>query len=347
MFAYVGGYTTSDRNGRGDGIHVWRTGEPGRAWEALQHVGGLENPSLFTLRRDGSVLYSVHGARTIVSAFRRDPASGTLSLINQLPSGGANPVDLALDPSERFLVVVNYASGTVSVLPLGPDGALQDVSFIHTLSGRAGPDPEQQSASHPHAVIFDPTGRFVIVPDKGYDAVFVFRFEAGRLQPSHSVASLAGAAPRHCAFHPHLPVLYVNNELDSTVCLYRWDAGRIAPAQIITTLPAAGAAGRNTTAEIAVAPDGRFVYVSNRGADSIAIFAADPGSGRLSAVGAEPTGGKTPRFFTLDRAGTTLLAANQESDTIVSFGVDPERGTLTRHGVVARCGSPSAISLVG
>ncbi|MBO0711403.1 MAG: lactonase family protein [Acetobacteraceae bacterium] len=346
MFAYVGGYTTADRNGRGDGIRVYRTGDPGREWDEVQHLGHLENPSLFTLRRDGSVLYSVHGARTLVSAFRRNPANGTLSLINQRPCGGANPVDLALDPTERFLVVANYASGTVAVLPLGADGAIEDVSAVHELTGRPGPDPEQQSSSHPHAVIFDPTGRFVIVPDKGYDAVFVFRFEAGRLALTHSVASLAGAAPRHCAFHPSLPLLYVNNELDSTVCLYRWDAGRIAPTQFVRTL-AGGNALRNTTAEIAVAPDGRFVYVSNRGADSIAIFAAASGSGRLRYVGSERTCGKTPRFFTLDPGGTTLFVANQDSDTIVSFGRDREQGTLTQEGVVARCGSPSAISLVG
>jgi 6-phosphogluconolactonase len=345
MFAYVGGYTSKDRDGRGDGIHVYRVDAGSSAWSHVQHVAGEENPSLFMLRPDNRVLYSVHGALTHVSAFAVDPASGHLRLLNRQPSGGNNPVDAALDGTSRSLVVANYSSGNVAVLPLGADGALQPTSQVFELPGKPGPDPVQQSASHPHAVIFDPSHRFVIVPDKGFDCTFVFRFENGRLTLNQAMPSRPGAAPRHCIFHPTLPVLYVNNELDSTVTAYRWNDGHIEEIEIVGTLPA-GATGKNTTAEIGVAPDGRFLYVSNRGHDSIAVFAVAQDSGRLSLVGCAPTGGKRPRFFTLDPAGAFLYAANQEGDNIVAFTVDRQSGMLTRTGDQVRVGSPSAISFV-
>ncbi len=344
MFAYVGGYTTPDRDGRGDGVHVYRVDAAG-AWTHEQHIAGEENPSLFTLRPDNRVLYSVHGALRYVSAFGINPANGHLRLLNRKPCSGTNPVDAALDAGNRFLVVANYSSGTVAVLPVAPDGALQSVSQLFELPGKPGPDPVQQSASHPHAVIFDPTKRFVIVPDKGFDCTFIFRFEDGRLALSQAMPSRPGAAPRHCIFHPALPVLYVNNELDSTVTAYAWDAGRVEEIEVVGTLPP-GFTGKNTTAEIGVAADGRFLYVSNRGHDSVAIFAIAPGSGRLSWVGCAATGGRRPRFFTLDPAGEFLYAANQESDNIVAFRVDKANGGLTPTGQVIAVGSPSAISFV-
>jgi 6-phosphogluconolactonase len=349
MFAYVGGYTTPDRDGRGDGINVFQIHALTGVWTRLQQIGGLENPSLFTLRRDASRLYTVHGARKQISAFARDPATGRLTLLNQQDCGGSNPVDTALDPEERHLVIGNYGTGTVAVMPLAEDGSLQPVSQVYTLTGTPGPDPEQQTSSHPHAVILDPSGQFVIVPDKGFDRTFVFRLERGRITPTMqgSIAARAGAAPRHAAFHPTLPILYVNNELDSTVTAFHWDgsSGQLDELQVTTTVPR-GFAGRNTTAEIAASPCGRFLYVSNRGEDSIVQFAIDAGSGRLSHVATTPTGGVKPRFFTLDAAGRSLYAANQDSDDITMFTLDPAHGGLVPRGVVARVGSPSAISLV-
>jgi 6-phosphogluconolactonase (cycloisomerase 2 family) len=309
----------------------------------------LENPSLFTLRPDQSVLYSVHGGRNLVSAFAVDRVSGRLTLLNQIDCGGNNPVDAALDPSGRFLVVGNYGSGTVAVMPLRPDGGLSPVSQIVTLTGTPGPDQAQQTSSHPHAVIFDPSGGFVVVPDKGFDKTFFFRFNSGRLAPTEqgSIASRAGAAPRHTTFHPSLPVLYVNNELDSTVTVFEWDAagGRATEAQVISTIPN-GHGGRNTTAEIAASPCGRFLYVSNRGQDSVVLFRIAAGSGRLTYAGYTPTGGKRPRFFALDPAAERLYAANQDSDDITGFRIDQATGALLPMGVVARTGSPSAISFV-
>jgi len=349
MFAYVGCYTTPDRDGTGNGINAYRIDPASGAWSHIQCVDGLENPALFTVRRDHTRLYAVHGGRTLVSAFAVDRASGTLTLMNQQDCGGLNPVDLALDPAERHLVVGNYGAGTVSVMPLNADGSLRPVSQLVTLTGRPGPDPHHQSSSHPHAVIFDPTGRFVVVPDKGFDRTFFFRFEAGALTPTAqgSVVSRAGAAPRHAAFHPGLPVLYVNNELDSTVTVFAWnrETGAAIEQQTTTTIPG-GHAGRNTTAEIAVSMDGRTLYISNRGQDSIVRYLIDQANGTITYRGCTPTGGSRPRFFALDPSGTHLYAANQDSHTIVAFRLDPVTGEPRPTGVVVPVGSPSAISFV-
>ena len=349
MFAYVGGYTTADRDGRGDGIHVYRIDPQSHAWMHVQHLAGLANPSLFTLRPDGRALYSVHGGRDHVSAFSVAPGSGHLTLLSQMPCQGNNPVDTALSSDACHLVVANYGSGSVAVMPLEPDGRLLPVHQVFQLPGKPGPDPVQQASSHPHAAIFDPSSRYVIVPDKGFDCTFVFRFDAvtGRIEPTAQgpVASRPGAAPRHCIFHPSLPVLYVNNELDSTITVYGWEGatGALTEAQIISSLPPEHA-GKNTTAEIGVAPDGRFLYVSNRGRDDIALFSI-AGDGRLSLIGNTPTGGKRPRFFTLDPTGDFLFAANQESDDITVFRVSKATGQITPTGQGVTVGSPSAITL--
>jgi 6-phosphogluconolactonase (cycloisomerase 2 family) len=349
MFAYVGGYTTPDRDGRGNGINVFRLDPVSGRWSHVQCVGGLENPSLFTLNRDGTRLYSVHGARTLVSAFAVDARSGMLRLLNQVDCGGSNPVDSALDPTERFLVVANYGSGGVAVLPVAPDGTVQPVSQLVTLTGEPGPDPQEQASSHPHGVTFDPGGRFVVVPDKGFDRTFVFRFAAGRLSPTAqgSVASAAGAAPRHAAFHPSLPVLYVNNELDSTVTVFDWDreSGHATERQVIATL-ATCHAGRNTTAEIVASSCGRYLYVSNRGQDSIVQFQVSPDSGLLRYAGHVPTGGARPRFFCIGPDSRHLYAANQDSDSITVFHIDQSSGSLIPTGIAISVGSPSAISFI-
>jgi 6-phosphogluconolactonase len=347
MFAYVGCYTTPDRDGRGNGINVYHVDEVSGGWTHLQHVGGLENPSLFTLTRDANHLYSVHGGRTLISAFAIDRNTGALSLLNQADCAGNNPVDSALDPTERFLVIANYGSGAVAVMPVGEDGRLQPVSQVVRLEGTPGPNAKEQASSHPHAVIFDRTGQFVVVPDKGFDRTFIFRFEGGRLKPTDQrfAGSAPGAAPRHASFHTTLPVLYVNNELDSAVTVFDWTTGRATERQVISTL-AAGHAGPNTTAEIAVSPCGRYLYVSNRGLDSIVQFVISPDSGLLTYAGNFPTGGAKPRFFTLGPRGKHLYAANQDSDVITAFHIDHAAGSLIPTGMRISVGSPSAISFV-
>jgi 6-phosphogluconolactonase (cycloisomerase 2 family)/sirohydrochlorin ferrochelatase len=355
MFAYVGGYTTPDRDGRGNGINVYRVDEVIGGWTHLQNIGELENPSLFTLNRASTRLYSVHGGRNLISAFAIDRQTGALTLLNQVDCQGNNPVDSALDPTERFLVIANYGTGAVAVMPIDQDGRLLPVSQVIPLEGTPGPDPKQQASSHPHAVIFDPTGQFVIVPDKGFDRTFFFRFQDGILTPTEQrhVDSAPGAAPRHTTFHPTLPVLYVNNELDSTVAVFDWAGGRATERQVVSTVPqghadgvTGGDAGPNTTAEIAASPCGRYLYVSNRGLDSIVQFVVTPGSGLLTYAGSVPTGGAKPRFFTLGPRGKHLYAANQDSDDITVFHVDQESGSLIPTGIRVSVSSPSAISFV-
>jgi 6-phosphogluconolactonase (cycloisomerase 2 family) len=348
MLAYVGGYTSKDRNGRGDGINVYRIDQPSGAWTHVQRLGDLVNPSWLTLDRARPVLYSAHGEGYEAVAYAIDPTTGALRILNRQATQGRNGVRLGIDASGRFLVCANYSSGTVAALPIEPDGSLGSLRDLVPLTGKTGPHPTEQTSAHPHDIAFDPRGRFFLVPDKGLDAVFAFRVDAstGKLVPATppSVPARPGAGPRHAGFHPTGPFAYVLNELDSTLTTYRFDAdtGALEPRQTVGTLPPAFT-GPNTTSEIAVAPSGRFVYASNRGHDSVAIFAVEPGTGTLSPVRWEPTQGKTPRFIGLDPAGAMLYAANQDSDTIVAFGVDRQAGTLTPTGQIVAVGSPSTI----
>jgi 6-phosphogluconolactonase (cycloisomerase 2 family) len=347
MLAYVGGYTSKDRNGRGDGINVYRVDEGSGAWSHVQCLGDLVNPSWLTLDPHRPVVYSAHGEEHEATAYSIDPATGRLRVLNRQPTQGKNGVRLGIEASGRYLVCANSSSGTVAVLPIEPNGSLGALRDLVPLTGKTGPHPTEQTSAHPHDVAFDPRGRFCLVPDKGLDAIFVFRVdEGGKLVPGApaSVTSRPGAGPRHAGFHPTGPFAYILNELDSTLTAYRFDAatGALEPRQTLTTLPP-GWNGRNTTSEIAVAPSGRFVYASNRGHDSVVVFAVEPGTGALSPVAWEPTQGKTPRFIGLDPAGAALYAANQDSDTIVAFRVDRQSGTLTPTGNVVPAGSPSTI----
>ncbi len=289
-----------------------------------------------------------HGNGEEASAYKIDAQSGRLSPLNRQSTGGKNGVSLAVDPTNRFLVLANYGSGTVAVLPINADGSLAKLSDLVTLTGKPGPHRTQQESSHPHDVIFDPRGRFIVVPDKGLDTVFVYELDTatGKLVAANpsSVSSRPGAGPRHADFHPSKPFAYVLNELDSTVTTYAFDPARggLRPLQVITTLPP-DFTGNSTTSEIEVAPSGRFVYASNRGHDSLAIFAIDEATGVLAPVGWESTQGKTPRFFGLYSPGTFLYAANQGGDTIVTFRVDEGSGRLTPTGQIVKTGSPSCI----
>jgi len=348
VFAYVGGYTTRERNGRGRGINVYLVDAASGAFTHVQLLEGITNPSWLGLDRRGRVLYAAHGDGTEVTAYAIDPVSGHLRGLGGRPTGGKNGVRLGLDAAERFLVCANYSSGTVAVLPVEADGSLGQLCDLVALEGTPGPHRTEQTAAHPHDIAFDPRGRFFLVPDKGLDAVFAFRVDptSGKLVPAAppSVASRRGAGPRHAAFHPTRPIAYVLNELDSTLTTYGFDPdrGRLEPLQVVTTLPPEFT-GNSTTSEIAVAPTGRYVYASNRGHDSVATFAVDDATGGLSPRGWTPTRGRTPRFIALGPSGGFLYVANQDSDTIVVFAVDQRTGALgpTDHVVVVP--SPSTI----
>jgi 6-phosphogluconolactonase (cycloisomerase 2 family) len=347
-FMYVGSFTAKD-GGHGDGLSVYSRGGESSPWTLIQRLKEPADPSFVIVDRQGRYLYASHGDGTQATSYRIDQTTGRLTILNRQPTGGTNGVHLAIDATETFLVLANYASGTVAVLPINADGSLGPRNDLQTLSGTPGPHRTQQESSHPHHCPFDPTGRLVVVPDKGLDKVFVFRLDAGRgrLVPATppAVSSRAGAAPRHADFHPTRSFVYVINELDSSIATYRLDAntGALTPLQVITTLPSSYT-GNNSGAEIAVAPSGRFVYGSNRGHDSIAIFAIDPSTGVLTSAGWESTQGRTPRFFRLDPTATHLYAANQSSDTVVIFRVDQASGQLAPTGETIKVATPTTIA---
>lgn len=349
MFAYVGCYTAPDRGGRGAGIVVYQIAEESGDWTPVEVVAGVGNPAFLALDSAQRHLYAVHGGEFgAVSAYARDAQTGRLTLLNTQPTGGRNPVHLDFDATGRLLAVANYTAGTVAALPIAADGSLGQPSDVLDQRGEAGPHLVEQTSAHPHHSPFDPARRFLVVPDKGLDRLFIYRPDAtaGKLAP-HDPPSLAthpGAGPRHIAFHPRAPYAYVVNELDSTVTTYAYEPeeGVLHPQGVVPTLPP-DFTGANTGSEIAVHPSGRFLYASNRGHDSIAIFAIGADDGALTPRGWTPSGGETPRFFGLDPAGTMLYAANQDSDTIVAFRIDPASGTLTPTGRTIETGSPVCI----
>jgi 6-phosphogluconolactonase (cycloisomerase 2 family) len=343
MYAYVGSRTTRERNARGDGITVYRVAPSSGALEPVQVVGDLINPSYLTLSRDGRFLYSIHGDETEVSAFTVDPATGMISFLNRQSTEGKNPVHLALDRAGANLVVTNHIGSSLAVLPVAADGSLRPLTQLVKLSGPIGPHRIEQKQSKPHFNPFDPTGNFVVVPDKGLDRVFCYRYAAGKLEPAAVpfVTTREGAGPRHLAFHPSKTMAYVVNELDSTVTTYRFNPqdGSLQPLQILSTLPPTFT-GNSRAAGIAVDRTGQRLYASNRGHDSIAVFTIDAATGLLTFTGADASQGRTPRFFTLSRDERFLYALNEDSDTIVVLAVDAETGRLRPTGLTAKTGSP-------
>jgi 6-phosphogluconolactonase (cycloisomerase 2 family) len=352
-YAYVGCYTTPDRHGRGQGIEVFEMDRDSGAWTHVQRVDDVVNPSWLTLDASQEHLYCVHGGNdlTTVSAFSRDVTSGKLTKLNSQECGSANPVAISILPSMPFAVVAGYHAGKVSALSVNPDGSLGPMTDVVTLVGTTGPRPGQES-SHPHHIPVDPAGNYFIVPDKGHDRTYVFRIDPTnrKIVPSAqgSIVAAPGAAPRHLAFHPSRAFAYQCNEINSTVTTFAYDArtGRLDELEVQTTLPQ-DFSEVNTTAEIQIGPSGKFVYVSNRGHDTIAIFRVDEATGKLSPIGWEPTQGAQPRNFALSPDGSLLYAANQASDTIVTFRVDSESGTLAPTGQIVEMGSPVSIVFAG
>ncbi len=344
-FVYVGCFTSEDRGASGEGINVYRVDPVSMDWEHVQLVPDLVNPSFLALDPAGRFLYSAHGDMDYATAYAIDATSGELTLVNRESTGGTNGVHLAVDPTNRFLVVSNYSSGSLAVLPINADGSLAPRSDLVELPGAPGPHPTQQTSSHPHQNPFDPDGRFMLVPDKGLDKVFVFSLdvESGSLVPADtpSIPTEPGAGPRHAEFHPARPYAYVLNELDSTVGVYEYDSlsGAMRRTQLLSTLPD-DFSGNNTTAEIFAHPSGRFLYCSNRGHDSIVAYEIDQASGQLAALGWTPSGGERPRFFGLDPSATHLYACNELGHNIVAFAIDSASGSLSPTGKVVETGSP-------
>lgn len=343
MYAYVGSRTTRERNARGEGITVYKVDQEAGTLTLVQVVKDLVNPSFLALNKAGDRLYTVHGDLTEVSAFSVDKATGKLTFINRQSCEGKNPVHLALDLTQRFLVVSNHIGGSLAVINIAEDGSLGSINQLLKLEGPLGPHRVEQPFAKPHFNPFDPSGKFVLVPDKGLDRVFSFKFDNGKLYPAEQpfVVSREGAGPRHLAFHPKAGFAYVVNELDSSVTSYRFNAqtGALTPIQVLPSLPATFT-GNSRASEIEIDRSGRFLYASNRGYDSVAVFAIDQGTGMLSPVEFMPTDGKTPRFFTLTPNERFLFALNEDSDTIISMATDAKTGALTKTGFTVSTGSP-------
>jgi 6-phosphogluconolactonase len=320
----------------------------------LGQAAALPHPSFLAVAPNHRFLYTISEGRgpadSTVSAFAIDAASGKLSLLNSQPAGGAGPCYVEVDASGKNALIANYGSGSVAVFPLGAEGALGSVSaFVQDAGSSVNPD--RQEGPHAHCIVTDPGNRFAFVCDLGLDKVMIFRFDSakGSLTPAAPavVPVKPGAGPRHIAFHPNGRWAYVINEMASTVTVFSYDAARGALREIQTesTLPK-DFSGRNTDAEVAVHPSGKFVYASNRGDDSIAVFACDAASGRLTFAERAPTGGRTPRQFEIEPGGGWLLAANQDSDTVVVFSIDENTGHLRPVGAPVPSHNPMCVKFL-
>jgi len=335
MYAYVGCRTTRERNARGEGIGVFDVeAETGRL-TFVQLLDGMVNPSYLALGPTGDRLYSVHGDTTEASAFAVDASTGKLELLNVAETGGRNPVHLALDAQGRHLVVTNHIGASLTVLPIAADGSLSPRTQLVSVDGPVGPHRIEQSQPKPHFNQFDPAGKFVIVPDKGTNRIFSFQYDHGQLRPANPgfVATRETAGPRHITFGTDGRYAYCVNELDSTVTTYAYDAntGVLSARQILSATPETYT-GDSRAAAIVTHPSGRFIYASNRGDDSSAIFHVDRDTGLLARHAAVPTLGRTPRAISLSPDGRLMYALNEDSDTIVSFFVDDTTGDLSPTG---------------
>jgi 6-phosphogluconolactonase len=354
-FVYFGTYTGA----KSQGIYVSRfdlsTGKLG----APELAAETKNPSFVTIHPNHHFLYAVGEFSSpdgkkggVVSAFAIDPASGKLTLLNQQPAGaGGAPCHVSVDKAGGHAMAANYGGGSVVVLAINQDGSLGDTTAFVQHTG-SSVNPKRQAGPHAHAISLDAANHFAFVPDLGLDKVMIYRYgPKGTLTPNDpAFAPIApGSGPRHLAFHPNGRFAYVINEIACTMTVFSYEAkrGELKELQSLSTLPAGESVQPNySTAEVLVHPSGKFVYGSNRGHDTIAIFAADPKSGKLTLLGHESTQGRIPRCFGIDPTGAYLLAANQDTHNIAVFRIDQKTGLLTPTGQSIEVGSPVCVQFL-
>jgi 6-phosphogluconolactonase len=350
--AYVGTYT--DHGSKG--IYAYRFDSSNGKLIPLGLAAESINPSFLATDAGGNFLYAVNETETFngqptgaVSAFAIKRKEGKLALLNQLSSRGEDPAHIVRDHTGRYALVANYTTGSVSVFPLLKDGHLGDsTSFVQHKGSSV--DPERQAGPHAHAIALSPDNRFAVVADLGLDELLVYSFDAGTgtLGVNPQVVHAApGAGPRHLAFGLDGKFLYALNEMKSMVVTYSYDAatGVLHEVQSISALTRP-ATKDDTAAEIEVQPSGKFLFTSNRGDESITVFAIHPKTGTLTRIESDPTGGKTPRHFAIDPTGKWLLAENQDSNSIVVFRIDRKSGHLTRTAETAQITSPVCLAFV-
>jgi 6-phosphogluconolactonase len=350
---YVGTYTGPQSKG----VYAYRFDSRTSRLTPLGLAAETMNPSFLAVDPSGRFLYAVNEVGEFagqkggaVSAFAIDRKTGKLRFVNQVSSRGSGPCHVSLDKTAKHVLVANYGGGSVAVFPVLADGGLGEASaFVEHQGGSV--NPERQERPHAHAIETSPDNRFVLAADLGLDRLLVYRFDAARgtLTPNDPPAAPVspGAGPRHFAFAPNGMFIYVINEIGSSVTGFSYDAARgaLQELQTISTLPA-DFQGQNDDAEVAVHPSGKFLYASNRGHDSIAVFAIDAQKGTLSPIEHVPTQGKTPRNFAIDPTGLHLIAANQNSNSLVVFQIDPQTGRLKGTGQVIEAPSPVCVTFV-
>lgn len=327
-FLYVGTY--------GAGIYGFRFDPAGSKLEPLGLVAALVNPSFLATSPQHRFLYAVSelegNVEGAVASFAIDRHTGSLKLLNSMPSGGEAPCHLAADATARLLVVANYGTGSVAAFPIEHDGRLGTASCIMTATG-SSVNPERQEGPHAHQAVISPDNRFLYVPDLGLDQIRIYRLDAANTRLVQNdpafVTGRPGAGPRHIAFHPQYPFAYLLNELDSTITVFSHDrgSGDLISRQHVTTLPPDFAAS-NLASEIEVDSTGQFVYASNRGHDSIAVFAIGNSGTALKLIEIVSSQGKYPRAFKIDPTGRFLFVGAQKSDQAVIFTRDAADGKI-------------------
>jgi 6-phosphogluconolactonase len=346
LIVYIGTYT----RGESKGIYAYRFQPANGKLTEIGLVAETSNPSFLAAHPNGRFLYAANeNPMGTVSGFSVDSSTGHLKLLNAVSSMGSGPCHVALDRTGKWLFAANYNSGSVAVFPVHADGSLGEASAFVQHSGPAGPNRQRQEGPHAHVVVPSPDDRSLLVADLGLDQVLVYKFDAVKGSLALNTPPFAeiapGSGPRHLAFRPDGRFVYALSELSATVTAFQYEpnGGILNEAQTLSTLPS-GFTGPNSSAEIAVHPKGAFLYASNRGHDSIAVFAIDKAKGTLTSKGHVSTQGKTPRSFAIDPAGAFLFAANQDSNTIVVFRIDQKTGSLAPAGNALTV--PSAATIV-
>jgi 6-phosphogluconolactonase len=342
---YVGTYT----GGPSKGVYSYRFQASTGKLTAIGLAVETSNPSFLVVHPNRRFLYAVNEDRNgMVSSFAIDPATGRLKLLNSVSSKGSGPCHLSVDKTGAFLFVANYNDGTAAAFKINSDGSLTEAVATYQHAGRG--TTQRQAGPHAHMAAVSPDNRYVWIADLGIDRLMSYRLDAEKgMVPNDppSVQVAGGSGPRHLVFRDDARFAYAINELTATVTVFGYDAatGTMADVQTISTLPT-GYTGQKSCAEIRLHPGGKFLYASNRGHDSIAVYEVDAARGTLTSVGFVPTGGKTPRGFAIDPTGSFLVAANQGSNNIVVFKIDQATGNLTPTGDEYDVGSPVDVLFV-
>ena len=351
---YVGTYTEPIRFGtgkvligKGEGIYLLELDLYSGKLKHLKTFSKIINPSYLAINKKSRYLYAVNELKEYcgeasgsVSAFTITKSSGALTHINTRPTGGTDPCHVEIDSAGTHIYVSNFMSGSVCVFPLDPNGSIKESSQFIQHKGKSI-DPIRQAGPHAHSLVFSPDEQYAFVPDLGLDKLMIYRVDP-KTHTLHEREVLSfevkpGAGPRHCTFDAGGKFCYLINELDSTILVLSYDqqAGFFTELQCVSSLPDGYQAPGNTCADIHIAPDGRYLYGSNRGHDSVIIYKVDQKTGMLSFVDCPSCGGKTPRKFTIDPSGKFLLCANQDSDEIVVFSIEKDSGLLNGESRIA------------